>query len=428
MFERTKDYLFRNTTSKQIIIKNTFWLFLAEGINKGLMFVLTIIIANYLGVNDYGKFSFAFAFVALFSIFSDFGLSTILVRDVTRDKSLLRKYSTNVSFLKIFLGVITFFLIFGVTQFIDKTYEIRFLIYLAGVYVIINTFNDFLRSFFRVFEEMQYEALSKIVNGVTLLLFVGSFMFFKFPLVYLVLGYAVSSVLNLIFTIVLVSKNAGFSKSEFSFVFIKELLKEVWPLAISLYFIGLYMFIDQVFLGFLKSDYEVGIYSFAYKFIMLVAIFSYVLMNSVLPRITKENVKIDYYFANIKYIFLYSLIVNIGTLLLSIIFIRLFFTNFLESIHVLAILIFASFFEFFVYWGYLFLLKLGKKFVILKFTAISAIINILLNILLIPSISVFGAAIATVTSYIIHAIAIYTYLRRERRGERAAYRWYKDHN
>src|SRR3989344_2430501 len=138
MFERTKDYLFRNTTSKQIIIKNTFWLFLAEGINKGLMFVLTIIIANYLGVNDYGKFSFAFAFVALFSIFSDFGLSTILVRDVTRDKSLLRKYSTNVSFLKIFLGVITFFLIFGVTQFIDKTYEIRFLIYLAGVYVIIN--------------------------------------------------------------------------------------------------------------------------------------------------------------------------------------------------------------------------------------------------------------------------------------------------
>jgi O-antigen/teichoic acid export membrane protein len=60
-------------------------------------------VARSLGVLDYGKFSFALAFIALFSSFSDFGLSGITTREFSQDKERERHYSSILS-LYLFLG------------------------------------------------------------------------------------------------------------------------------------------------------------------------------------------------------------------------------------------------------------------------------------------------------------------------------------
>lgn len=53
---------------------------------------VVIFIARYLGDIGYGKYSFAVAFTALFSVLSDLGLSTLTIRDVAQDRSLANKY------------------------------------------------------------------------------------------------------------------------------------------------------------------------------------------------------------------------------------------------------------------------------------------------------------------------------------------------
>ena len=79
-------FLFKNLGVRQSIFKNTFWLALEEVISKLLKLILIIYVARILGVTNYGKFIFALAFVSLFVIFSDFSLSIITTREVSRGK------------------------------------------------------------------------------------------------------------------------------------------------------------------------------------------------------------------------------------------------------------------------------------------------------------------------------------------------------
>ena len=77
-----------NRGIRQTIVKNTFWLALGEGIGRILTAALLIYVARVLGAEEYGMFTFAFAFVSLLVIFADFGLSPITIRELSKDKEL----------------------------------------------------------------------------------------------------------------------------------------------------------------------------------------------------------------------------------------------------------------------------------------------------------------------------------------------------
>ena len=66
------------------ILKNGSWLFLDKIFRQGLNFLLTAYIARYLGVQLFGLWSYAIAFVVLFSFFSTLGIYNQLLRDFVR--------------------------------------------------------------------------------------------------------------------------------------------------------------------------------------------------------------------------------------------------------------------------------------------------------------------------------------------------------
>ena len=61
----------------KILFKNSFWLLGSEFLNKIMMFLLTIILARYLGSEGYGQLSVSLSFTGLFVIIADFGISTV---------------------------------------------------------------------------------------------------------------------------------------------------------------------------------------------------------------------------------------------------------------------------------------------------------------------------------------------------------------
>ena len=76
----------------------------------GLLF--SIYLAKYLGVSDFGKYSFALSFTALLSMIVDVGFNQLTVREISRDKTKLGKFVGNILPLKIFLSVIYFMVIY----------------------------------------------------------------------------------------------------------------------------------------------------------------------------------------------------------------------------------------------------------------------------------------------------------------------------
>jgi len=80
-----------NTTQR--IAKNTGILFASQITSHVLALLFVMYTARYLGAEGFGILSFPIAFTAIFGVFADLGLSILTVREVARDKILVRFFT-----------------------------------------------------------------------------------------------------------------------------------------------------------------------------------------------------------------------------------------------------------------------------------------------------------------------------------------------
>lgn len=93
----------------QRIVQNTSFLLIGNIFSYIIAFLTIMYTARYLGAENFGIISLAFAFTGLFGVFMDLGLSSWMVREISKNKSLTNKYYSNIAVLKIIFSVMTFF-------------------------------------------------------------------------------------------------------------------------------------------------------------------------------------------------------------------------------------------------------------------------------------------------------------------------------
>ena len=399
-----KGLLFKNTSTGQTILKNSFWLFIGELINKGLLFLIIILIARFFGASGLGDFTFAISIATFFLIFADFGLSTLTIREISRNKSLANNYINNVAIIKLLLSFITISLIYIATLYMGKSPEINSLIYIFGFYVIINSFNEFLKSFFRAFEKMEYEAYSKIIQGISLFIIVLYILLTKGSLVLVAFSYVISAIISLVFILILISKRLFKININYDFSQWKSILRNSWPFALSIIFSSIYFNIDSVLISFLRNNTELGIYAVAYSIIAAFYVLPNILANAYFPKLSiyhaEKSDKIHIILKTfVKKITIIVLPIGILLLFLSPVFIPLLYGNeFIDSIFILQILIVALVFKFYSFpFGFL-LSAIKKQKTRVGIQAITASFNIITNLIFIPLFGILGAAITTIMS------------------------------
>ena len=198
---KPKSFFLENTEVKQTIFKNTFWLAVSEGITRFLKLILIIYVARILGATEYGKFTFALAFVSLLVIFSDFGLSHIATREFAREKKKEKEFSSIFS-LKILLSLGTLILMIAGSFFVTLSPAIRGVIWILAIYVIIESFAGIIYAFLRARQRMEYESWVKILQAFVVT-GAGFFVILNFPSVQnLSYGYLFASLVALIFILI----------------------------------------------------------------------------------------------------------------------------------------------------------------------------------------------------------------------------------
>ncbi|MCE7698134.1 MAG: oligosaccharide flippase family protein [Methanobacterium paludis] len=124
-------------TTVKTLAKNTTVLFIANIISYLLGFFTTLYTARYLGVEGFGVLSLALAFTGIFNVFTDLGLSTLTIREVSRNKSLANKYIGNTTVMKIFFAVLTLVLTFLTVKLLGYPQNTAFFglaIYIIALY------------------------------------------------------------------------------------------------------------------------------------------------------------------------------------------------------------------------------------------------------------------------------------------------------
>ena len=118
----------KELSNKHILIKNTFWLGALEFFSKILMFVVIVGLVRFWGAEEFGVYNLAFAYVSLFLVFADFGLSTIAIRDIAEHKNLTEKYLGNLIGIKLVLSLLVVLFFAASFLFIHKPVSIELLI------------------------------------------------------------------------------------------------------------------------------------------------------------------------------------------------------------------------------------------------------------------------------------------------------------
>ncbi len=384
----------------QTILKNFISLSGGELLSKGIAFVTTIYLARLILPEGFGILGYAAAFVAYFLLFIDFGFDIISVKKIANDNSVISRYVNNIISFRIILSVIIFVLLVSVVYFLNESTTVKMALILTGANLFVQALTT--EFVFQAVGKINYLSVKIISKNIIALIFVFLFVKNASDVLLVITIYLFS---NLIMNLWLYAKYVKlFNKFRWSIdtKFLKSLISESFPLIISSFMISIYYNLDMVMLGSIKTQTEVGIYNAAYKIFLIGLIPLGAIVKIFLPSLSKtKNAELLK-----KTIGKFAVLMLGGGIVISaFIFlsadksIHIIFGDkysgaviplMLLSLNILVISVNVFFGNPLTVWG--------KQKVYSIAITFGALVNILLNFILIPRYSYNGAALATLFS------------------------------
>ena len=394
--------------------RNIFYKILSES-TRILPALLFIYIARKLGDEGFGKLSFAYSFAGICFIVTDFGLSTIMIRNVSRQKKLTREYVDNILALKIVLSFICISVIGLFVFFTDYPADIITLLVIFGGVMFFKALIDFYCAIFNAYERMDIEAFLKGINHILL---------FLSGIVVLAMGFGLFGLANVFLVVYLISSIIGFYlvcvcikkiRICFDMMFWKYILRESLPLALTVIFTVIYFKIDVVMLSIIRgNNSEIGWYSAAMRLIELMGVVPALTVSALFPIVSslyKESIDSlkGVYRTSFRYLTVIALPIAVGTFLLSDRLIYMIYgKEYFKTIPVFKILITALVFIFVNYILMNILVAVDRQMTNAIMAGTCVFVNIVLNMCLIPHYGYLGAGTATViTEIVLFALGLY---------------------
>jgi O-antigen/teichoic acid export membrane protein len=396
------------------IVDNIGWLFCDQILRMGVGLIVGVWIARYLGPEQFGLFSFATAFVGLFGAIAGLGLQGIVVRDIVRDPSSKEETLGTAAVLQFISGLIAYGLILGIIFWLRPDDALaKALVGILGSMML-----------FKASEVVVYWFESQVLSKYTVWVQNASFLVFAAIKVGLILNnaplnaFAWATMAEALMVALLLGVMLGLRGPRLHHLRItleraKSLLKDSWPLLLSGIAITLNMKIDQVMLGVLADNAQVGIYSVAVRISEVWYFAIGMILASVFPYLAKNHANksplINYRWVQAyRLMFWLSFGFAIALSILSDPLVKILFgSDYSAAANVLMIHVWAGVsVAIGSVWSKWILLE-NKTTIGLYAQILAAFLNIVLNLILIPKEGAIGAAIATLLSYYISALISY---------------------
>lgn len=392
-------------TSGSQVSRNASFLTIAYSMQKILAFVYFTFIARLVTEDSVGKYVFAISLTTIFSILIDLGLTSVFIREVARKKEALTQYLNHILSLKIPLALIAYAGALIAVIALHKEPLVVTMVALAGAVMIFDSFSLTFWGVFRGYQQLQYESVAIVINQICIFAVGLGGLVLGYPLWVLVAGLLAGSLFSFVFSFVLLVRRHQYRfHFDFSRNILKPLLLMALPFALAGIFTRVYSYIDQILLSTLIGDTELGWYSVAYKITFALQFIPSAFAASLYPAMSNyyehAREKLAGIFEKSMYfLMVLSIPISVGTVVIASDLITLVYTQrYAESIITLQILILAMPAIFLAFPVGAMLNSCHKQHLNTINLGITMIINIILNIILIPRFAHVGASIAAVVS------------------------------
>lgn len=383
------------------MIENASWLIGCKLIKAVLVMLVTMITARYLGASNYGKINYAASLVAFFSPVMKLGFDATLVYELMNEPekegeifgtSLVMNLMSSILCI---LGIISFSII------ANKGNSELILVCSLYSFVLL----------FEAFQMIQYWFQAKLLAKYTAMAMLGSYVCitaFQFILVLLkksVFWFAISYSLDfcLISIILLIKyKTLGRGKLKFSWERGKRMFNNSKFYIISGLMVTIFANTDRIMLTLMLNEASTGFYSAAVRCATMTSFVFAAIMDSARPVIFEAQKESDELFEKnlmglYSVIIYFSLIQCILVTIFAPIIVKIMYGNgFMKSIQILQLVVWFTTFSYLGTVRDIWMLARNKQYYVWIINLCGAIVNIIGNFILIPSLGIKGAALASV--------------------------------
>lgn len=391
---------------------NTSWMFAEQILRMVAGLLVGIWVARYLGPQQFGVFSYAVAFAGLFSAIAKLGLDSIVVRDLVRVSDKRDLYLGTAFWLKLVGAFFMLAVIAFAVRLTSNNATTNFYIFIIASGTIFQAFEvvDF---YFQSKILSKFISLCKLVQLLISSLIKLYLIYINADLYWFVL---VSLVDQLALAVALFFayryQKLGDFYRHFDRMIAKQLLLDSWPLILSGLVVMIYMRIDQIMIKEILGEKEVGLYSAAVRISEVWYFIPIIITNSLFPSIVNaKKVSEALYYSRLQR--LYTLMVWVA---ISIALPMTFLSDWLVTLlygeayraagQVLMIHIWAGVFVFLGVASGAWLTCQNFQHYAFYRTLIGAILNVVMNLVLIPIYGIVGAAISTVIAQMLAALIL----------------------
>lgn len=366
-------------------------------------------VQNSVGAESYGLYFSIFNFTLLFYMLLDMGTANFNNRNIAQNTQLLDKHLSSYIILRLLLGVVYFVIIFAVALLIGyRGIQLRLLFWI-GLNQFLSAFLLYVRSNISALLMFKTDSVISVTDRILMIIFCGMLLWGNitdqpFRIEWFVWCQTAAYLITIAIALTIVLRKAHLRKLHWDVPFFLVIIKKSLPYALISLLMACYYRMDSVMLErMLPRDIgaeQVGIYASAFRLLDALVMIAYLFSVILLPLFSKmlkqkENV-VPVVRTSFSLLFLFSVTAVVMLYVYREPVIQLFYPDIAESsVEVFRLIIFGLIP---ISMNYLFgtLLTASGSMKALNITAaIGIVINVMVNLLLIPRMQACGSAVAS---------------------------------
>lgn len=362
--------------------------------------VIVMLLTRYLGPSGYGQYNIAITFVGFFIVLADLGVYQIAVREMAQKAEEREKILGNVFVYRFFSALFVFLFAFLVGLLMPYENLVKLAIGIVAIQSFLGILTGSLISIYQVNYRMDLPALAEVLSRGLFLALVFGAIYFKFNLLGIFWFLVLVNFFNLLL-VYLQSRPFLKLKPQVSLLYLKNFLKESLPMGLVVILSMIHFKSDTIILSLFKPSFDVGIYGASYRVYENLFLIPTIFIGLLFPKFSELFLKDK---DHLKRILQRAIDLLILAVFPTVVFFFLFAPliilviagkDFSLSIPPLRILLLTLFWIFLTIPLTNLLVAAKKQRELIKVFGIMAILNIMLNLFLIPRFSFIGAAWAT---------------------------------
>lgn len=279
------------------LLSGLFWILLANLIVKPLWLLgIEVGVQNAVGNEMYGFYFSIFNLAYIFNILLDLGVTNFNTRNIAQHPQLIGKHLSGILGIKLCLLALYLVVTFTVGALLGYgSQEFRLLAWLT-VAQFLNSLILYLRSNFEGLLLFKWDSLFSVLDRVLMIAICGALLWSplreRFNIYWFVYAQVVAYAATALLAFVVIARKARFKRLRWDWRFFLVILRKSAPFALLVLLMASYNRIDPILLRKLASDADAGIYAGAFRLLDALTMVAYLVSVPLLPvfsRLCREG-------------------------------------------------------------------------------------------------------------------------------------------